>query len=372
MKSILKFIAGILLITITVFPSCKKDSPSSVTAPACDVGNRKEINAQLEPFGTLSEPRMGISAAFAGNKILFAGGTDPDAIARGSSRVDIYDITTRSWSTAELSEPRENSEVVTYGNKIFFAGGTATIDIYDVSTGIWTTTQLSEKRSELAATSVGNKLFFGGGLVVFNSSPTIVSNKVDVYDVIADKWSTTNLSLGRYALSAVPAGNKIYFAGGNTTTSNCSSTNFVDIYDNVTNTWSNTKMNKWLAWRTSIAIGNKIFWAGGESYDCNGKHSFSSDVEILELNTKTTSYSCLFQPNEKFKAVVKDDKIIFFIGEGYRTKFDIYNTTTDTWSVGVLPTSIYGAAIISVDNTVYVAGGYMNGALSKQVWKLEF
>jgi len=367
MKKILQYSIFILLAGCVSFIGCKKEDPSPVTA--CDPGNRQEINVKLVPFGSLSEPRMGISAAFAGNKILFAGGFDPDAFVMGSSRVDIYDITTRLWSTAELSVG--GSEVVTYGNKIFFAGGTATIGIYDAVTGIWSTTQLSEERSELAATSAGNKLFFGGGIKV-NPSPSIVSNKVDVYDVIADKWSTTNLSLGRSALSAVSAANKIYFAGGNTTTSYCSSTNFVDIYDNVTNTWSNTKMNKWLAWRTSIAVRNKIFWAGGESYDCNGKHSLSSDVEILDLNTKTTSYSCLFQPNAKFKAVVKDDKIIFFIGEGYRTKFDIYNITTDTWSIGVLPTSIYAAAIISVDNTVYVAGGYMNGALSNHVWKLDF
>ncbi|MGE5106935.1 MAG: hypothetical protein ACM3H8_05295 [Sphingobacteriales bacterium] len=32
---------------------------------------------------------------------------------------------------------------------------------------------------------------------------------------------------------------------------------------------------------------------------------------------------------------------------------------------------IYGASIISVNNTIYVAGGYVNGILSNQVWKLE-
>jgi hypothetical protein len=31
-----------------------------------------------------------------------------------------------------------------------------------------------------------------------------------------------------------------------------------------------------------------------------------------------------------------------------------------------------GAAIISVNNTIYVAGGKVNGAFSDQVWILEF
>ncbi len=55
-----------------------------------------------------------------------------------------------------------------------------------------------------------------------------------------------------------------------------------------------------------------------------------------------------------------------------RNKFDIYYIATNSWSVGVLPVTIYGASIISVNNTICVAGGKVNGVLSKQVWKLEF
>ncbi len=44
---------------------------------------------------------------------------------------------------------------------------------------------------------------------------------------------------------------------------------------------------------------------------------------------------------------------------------DIYDVTTNTWSVAHL-------SIISVNNTVYLAGGKINGVLSDKVWKLEF
>ena len=53
-------------------------------------------------------------------------------------------------------------------------------------------------------------------------------------------------------------------------------------------------------------------------------------------------------------------------------KFDIYDITTNQWSIGVLSVDIYASSIISVNNTIYVAGGNVNGSLSGQVWKLDF
>ena len=75
---------------------------------------------------------------------------------------------------------------------------------------------------------------------------------------------------------------------------------------------------------------------------------------------------------------------IFFHLNNYQdNQFDIYNPSTNTWSVGVLDNGFLpaGAAIISVNNVVYVAGGSTgcisdNGGCSPlyngKVWKLEF
>ncbi len=69
----------------------------------------------------------------------------------------------------------------------------------------------------------------------------------------------------------------------------------------------------------------------------------------------------------------KKDTLVFFTGAGYeKNKFDIYAINSNTWSIGLLPVHIEGAAIISVNNTIYVAGGKVNGGLSKQLRKLEF
>ena len=91
------------------------------------------------------------------------------------------------------------------------------------------------------------------------------------------------------------------------------------------------------------------------------------------MNSGSSTLTCLFQPNAYFSAVLKDNKIVFFTGLGVeKNKFDIYDIATNTWSIGVLSQNIESASIISVNNTIYVAGGYVNGVSSNQVWKLEF
>jgi hypothetical protein len=107
-------------------------------------------------------------------------------------------------------------------------------------------------------------------------------------------------------------------------------------------------------------------------------------VEIKDVNTWNSSIDFLSTPgvwvnDAGNNTVIKDNKIVFLrspwntnINTNTNNKFDIYDITTNTWSIGVLPVSIWGASIISVNNTIYVAGGVVNGVLSKQVWKLEF
>jgi len=87
----------------------------------------------------------------------FAGGMPSDlndpANFYGTTRVDIYDIVTQTWSTAELSTPRSSIAAVACGGKIFFAGGDngdgafntlySTVDVYHVETNTWTTSSRS-------------------------------------------------------------------------------------------------------------------------------------------------------------------------------------------------------------------------------------
>jgi len=351
----------------------------------CD--NRPIINARLVPVGNLSIGAEGLVSATASNKILFAGGVRDTG---NGARVDIYDITTNKWSTAELSKgDRQGIAVAAVGNKIFFAGGEqdpfntslslSRVDIYDALNNTWSTAELSEARTGISAATIGSKVFFAGGSYWQNAY--VYSNVVDIYDNATNNWSTASLSEARTGISATTAGNKIYFAGGQ----NGTSSSRIDIFDASTNTWSTSNLLEAKSNMAGIAVANKIYWAGGfASFFSIPQNGLSNKVEIRDLITGITTFNCVI-PRLGNSAVIKGDNIVFFTGyftdyensplEG--THFEIYNTTKDTWSTGVLNQKIVGASVISVNNTIYVAGGRetvqgYRGPFFKQVWKLEF
>jgi hypothetical protein len=71
---------------------------------------------------------------------------------------------------------------------------------------------------------------------------------------------------------------------------------------------------------------------------------------------------------------VKDNKIIYFHHDygNDNTQFDIYDIATQTWAIGTLSEKVRGASIISVNNTIYLAGGAGATTTRNEVWKLEF
>jgi hypothetical protein len=377
MKQILKFSAYIFLSWMVIFSSCKKENYCIVCSDNVITGAPTSIQVKLIPIGNLSEPKSYFVAASAGNKIVFAGGWLQPGVGY-SGTADIYDISTNTWSVARLSEEyRQGMVAASVENKIFFAGGgdndfgyvTSRIDIYDVVSNRWSTAELSEPKEYLAAATIGNKVFFAGG-GNWNGAYTGLST-VDIYDNATNSWTKTNLSQGRSNLSATAIGGKVYFAGGSTDAYERGSNN-IDIFDTLTNTWTGSSLQELKNFHGSVAAGNKIYWAGGKYFKTNNTMTTSGQVEIRDVNTGVSSFHSIY-PRSEFSVVVKGDYIVFFTGRyGEGTYFDVYNFSTDTWLSGQLPKKINDAAIISVNNTIYVAGGYVDGILSSQVWKLEF
>jgi len=348
---------------------------------ACDNSSRPVVNARLIPFGRLSEDRWWISVASADNKIVFAGGIPMGSNVVASSRVDIYDIATQTWATAELSVARYGMATVTAGSKIFFAGGGfydsgfdwnfySAVDIYDAATNTWSAASLSEART-VTGGIVGNKVFFASGWKEGGSGN--MSDKMDVYDLTTDTWSTELWSAPRAGMVAVTAGDKTYFAGGATIFPD-SIFRRIDVYDNGTNSWSSSSLSEPKTGFAGIAVGNKIYWAGGLSKDFGNTHP-SCLVEVQDVNTGASSITYLSEPRVNLNAAVKDNKIVFLrhlpqsISNDY---FDIYDISSGTWSIGRLPTSpIPDGGIISVNNTIYVTSLWQPG-IPGQIWKLEF
>jgi hypothetical protein len=348
--------------------------PQSV---GCDNSNKPIINARLTEIGTLSKARIQIAVASAGTKIVFAGGrwTADCPDCWGSSRVDIYDTIAHKWSIAELSQGRFGIAAVTVGNKIFFAGGQwgdggqdalySTVDIYDAASNKWSVANLSEARGYIAAATVGDKVFFAGG-GDGDDLRNPITTKVDIYNITSNEWSSTDLrSEARLGISAVSVNQKIYFAGGTTSSSG---SNKIDVYDNVSQAWTRATLQAPMGSLAGITIQNKIYWAAGCS------------VEIKDANTGTSSTANLFQPgawtiDDGANVVLKDNKLVFFRHFNSTNKFDIYDIATHMWSIGVLPqNNIDKSSIIAVNNTIYVAGGWTinGGNRNDKVWKLEF
>ena len=76
---------------------------------------RPLTNIHLELVGNHRFADYRLHGAATGNKIFFA--------ADNSTRVDIYDIRSNTWSELQLSEARNGITVVSSGYKTLFAGG---------------------------------------------------------------------------------------------------------------------------------------------------------------------------------------------------------------------------------------------------------
>ena len=385
--------AGGLLSKDTMQVTVNAQPPPPPTA-TCEPLNRQLVNAQLIPVGNLSMARDGMGTITADNKIFFAGGyTSSGNYGRVDvSRVDIYDVLTQTWSQAELSVPRSYIAAVATGDKVFFAGGSvhsasnltaasSRVDIYNVTTQTWSIAELSQARGEIAAAVVGNKVFFAGGYMHL-SSPGPPSSRVDIFDISTQTWSTAELTEERGAITAVTAQNKIYFAGGDLG-GGMGTSNKIDIYDNDTGVWSVSSLNEGKAFFAGIHKNGKIYWAGGATYfDLGGGAPTSCKVEIRDLNSQDSTFANLFEPNAFIKAYEKNNKIIFINHDGpwdyyfgLSWSFDIYDLAANSWSIGTVNQSSlpWPGSWISHNNIIYLAGGKITCcSYSSQVWKLEF
>src|SRR6187399_2367933 len=302
-----------------------KDTMQVFVTSSCD-NNRPIINATLVPIGTLSSARTKIMCASAGNEILFIGGMHSGQNwGNEPVPVDIYDFSNNTWSlhllvpdNPQLSHFRVGAAIASVGNKILFAGGgdgfgdnqSSRVDIYDASSDTWTAESLSVERQGLVAATIGDKVLFAGGFGYPDGNNWGEFNIVDIYNNSNDSWSIATLSQARMDIAATSAGNKVYFAGGRNGI-NVSKT--IDIYDATTNSWSVSSLQQPRTDMANIADNSKIFWAGGANNFNGAEWTSNNSVEILDLNTGVTSSVCI-HPRFGFSAVKKNGQIVFFTG----------------------------------------------------------
>jgi hypothetical protein len=341
--------------------------------------NRPEIPATLTYLSDLPGQIQNPEIIAAGNKLIMPAWFS-NATGNIGNSIYIYDRVNQNWATIHTSVARIGAVTIVADNKVFIAGGvngwdddyttTSVVDIYDLTTSTWSVTNLSEARSDCKAVVSGDKIFFAGGL----KNNYILSNKVDIYDLETNTWSSSALPGGARAVgAALTAANKVLFCGGYTGYEN--PTGFgnilsapsaaIDVYDCNTGQWSIDSMQVNKASFAGISVNEILYLAGGIVNNAGTFH-----VEELNANTMNSSGSCLHQPMicEIDKGVAtKNDMIIFFtspIISGIDiNEFDIYNTQTGLWSIGVLSPGIIQTgsytpiAIGSAGNEIYTVIG---------------
>ncbi|MBK8112499.1 MAG: T9SS type A sorting domain-containing protein [Saprospiraceae bacterium] len=173
----------------------------------------------------------------AGNKVIFAGGNEPNNFI--SNKVDVFDLTTNTWSTTKLSQERSDIAAITFEGKAYFAGGyrddysvTNRIDIYDGNTDTWSIDSMPLARSAMAVKILRVKFI----LQVEGKQWFRLFKEVQIYDPAKKQWTTSNLSQERHSLAAVTYKDKIYFAGGR---KQGGSSDVIDIYQEVGTSTSN-------------------------------------------------------------------------------------------------------------------------------------
>ena len=370
--------AGGLFSKDTMQVTITSQPPPPVTS--CPPANRPIINAQLIPFGNLSIARTGIATIAANNKLFFAGGYNA---AGPSSRVDIYDLATNTWSTSELSIARDDIVTAVSGDKVLFAGGynpalgrSSRVDIYNLTTQSWSTAELSEARFDMAVAFSGNKVFFAGGLFNGNNpNPLVPSSRVDIYDAVLNVWSTATLSDARGGIAAVATENQIHFAGGYVADNSGLPSSKIDIYDVTTGTWSTSALNVARAFFAGIYHNSKIYWAGGQVEDIySGDWDGTCKVEVQNSNGQLIDSAYLSGTISHIRAFKRENKILYLWGfDPGPIYFDIHEPSGNNWSIGMLQSGLYFTrTILAAYDNIYVAGGGVGGAYTSQVWKLEF
>lgn len=183
-------------------------------------------------------PAIASASAVIAGRLYVAGGSDG---GRPATHAAVYDPVAQRWTpVASLPQPRSHAASGTDGTRLFLFGGegpgaestdsgsrlTATVQVYDPATGHWTISDgspgspapLPEPRARMGrAVYYRGEFYLVGGVTAEGAGPVRTSERVDVYDPVANTWrSGPPMPTPRRDISPVLQDGRIYVAGGGT------------------------------------------------------------------------------------------------------------------------------------------------------------
>jgi N-acetylneuraminic acid mutarotase len=226
---------------------------------------------QWETLSPMTVTRTGVATAVLNGKLYAIGG-------EGLSSVEIFDPQTGQWSTGPaLPSVLHRTTAITVDGKIILVGGrnSAGQDLgqvleLDPNTSQWT------QKAAMPTARFGAKLVFVDGKVwaIGGESQLGKSNKVEIYDFVANSWTTgTSLTTTRNWPLAWEANGRIYAAGGQ-------NLNSIEFYDPATNQWitgGSLPENKFCA--DATVLDGKVYLVAGQRNDTSWSNKvFAADL----------------------------------------------------------------------------------------------
>jgi len=223
----------------------------------------------------------------------------------------------------------------------------------------------------VASASMINRglIFFAGGLARYVDGPDTNVKLVNIYNINTNQWTTSQLSLGRFEMAGTALDIKglVFFGGGAYQPNgdkgvNQVLTNTVDIYNVNTNTWSiqYLSVNRSGSAATSLDKENLVFFAGGYiTVNLGNPETTTNRIDIYNATSNTWSISSLFFKNTYIFAVSLNSYGLAFMGGGFQKTLSIYNSSSNSWFTASISLDVNFGASISLESygLVMFAGG---------------
>ena len=234
--------------------------------------------------------------------------------------------------------------------------------------GSWTTASSAPtERTEVVAAAIGSKIYVVGGFNkpnLQNALKFAISNDVEVYDTVADSWSTaTPLPEGRHHAGIASLNGMVYVIGGFTKSllSVWEAVATVYRYNPTTQEWRELVPMPTARGALGVAVHqDRIYAIGG--YD--GKRN-SGIVEVFDPQTNTWSSGApMPTPRDHLAVVAAENRIYAIAGrpelDYHRNMATVeeYDPQTQQWRTRAnLPTPRSGIAAGVIGEWIYVVGG---------------
>jgi N-acetylneuraminic acid mutarotase len=268
------------------------------------------------------------------------------------------------WTTrASLPEGVSIVKATAVNGKIYAMTGESNYE-YDPATDNWTIKEpmpTPRHSSSFGIATCQDKIYVIGGS---NGPPNYLSTN-EAYDPLTDTWETKKpMPTAREWVEANTVNGKIYVISGVTDNFRSIRTHVNEVYDPATDSWTTEQPAPIAVIKgASAVVDNKIYIMGGLG-DIETLSGISNQIYDTETDTWSLGTSLptpMWYTAAGATTGVMAPKRIYVMGGGFTevtNVVNVYDPELDAWSSGAsLPTNRTGHAVAVVDDLLYVMGG---------------